>query len=41
MENNIPTYLALGLATEESDQPLAKYPEGFPERALFFDYLKP
>lgn len=39
--NNIPAYLALGLATEESDQPLAKCPEGFPERALFFDCLKP
>lgn len=39
--NNTPAYLALGLAIKESRHPLAKYPDGFPERALFFDCLKP
>ncbi|KAM9873373.1 hypothetical protein VDGL01_12546 [Verticillium dahliae] len=39
--NNTPAYLALGLATKESRHPLTKYPDSFPERALFFDCLKP
>jgi len=35
------SYLALGLATEKSIEPLGLYPGGFPYRDLFFECLRP